>query len=260
MLRRLFSPRSLVAHVLVLAAVATMVSLGFWQLRRLDQARAHNDLLERRMADDPVEGAALRGADPERLEFRRVVLRGQYLPDREIVHLARGYRGRSGNHVLTPLRTADGLTVLVDRGWVPSQLDTPPVAEAPPPSGEVEIVGQLFASQEYASFGPRDATQGRLERVLRVNLPRIEQDLPEELRPLAPLWVQVREQTPAGGELPLAAELPELDDGPHLGYAVQWFLFALTALVAYGLFVRHRLTGGSAEREQAPVGPMHPPA
>ncbi|HEX9766177.1 MAG TPA: SURF1 family protein [Nitriliruptorales bacterium] len=247
MLRWLLAPKLLLAHVVVLTAVVVLVNLGFWQLRRLDEARSFNERLEQRQAAPVLSASELAGADPDDLAFRRAQVTGTYVTEHELLHLARGYRGRSGNHVLTPLVTSDGLVILVDRGWVPAALDTPPVTEAAPPTGPVTVTGQLLESQPYTGVGARDRAEGELARVLRVNLPRIEAQLPPELTPLYPLYLQQRNQEPAvADELPLAAEVPELDDGPHLSYAVQWFLFAATALAVYAAFLRKRL------RERSP--------
>ena len=58
----------------------------------------------------------------------------------------RSLDGQAGNHVLTPLVLADGRAVVVDRGWVPFEMDEPPVADgAPPGETEVEVEGTLFA-------------------------------------------------------------------------------------------------------------------
>lgn len=253
MLRRLLTPKWLLAHAVVLIAVVVMVNLGFWQLRRLDAARSFNARLEQREAAPVLDARQLVDADPDEIAYRRASVAGTYVTDEELLHLARGYQGQSGNHVLTPLVTDAGFVLLVDRGWVPASSDTPPLTDAPPPAGTVTVTGQLLPSQEYTRFGARDVAEGDLERVLRVNLARIEAQLPAVLTPLYPLYLQVREQQPATpAELPLTPEPIELDDGPHLSYAVQWFLFAVTALVVYGAFVGRRLTA-SDEENTAPT-------
>ena len=44
----LWKPRWILSHLFILALVVTFVNLGFWQLRRLDERRTYNALVESR--------------------------------------------------------------------------------------------------------------------------------------------------------------------------------------------------------------------
>lgn len=241
----LLSPRMLLSHVLVLAAVATMVSLGSWQLRRLDEVRSINERLESRLDGEPRPlGSYAMPPDPEHadaaeLEFRPVTATGTFLPDEEVLQRSRSSAGRSGYHVITPLRTDDG-TILVRRGWVPFELDDPPVPEAAPPSGEVTVTGYLERSESQPQgFGQRDPDEGYLPRVFRVDVGRLDRQVGDDLLPVV---LHLEQQEPAqSGALPVVAPRPELSASTHLSYAVQWFVFATIALVAYLAWVRKRL-------------------
>lgn len=238
----LLSPRVLLSHLLVLAAVATMTQLGFWQLRRLEQVRTINDRIEERMDQAPVPLASLTGNGmeaPDELEFRPVTAEGTYLTEEEVLQRSRSSQGRSGYHVITPLRTAEG-TILVRRGWVPFELDEPPVEEAAPPEGEVRVTGYLeLSEQQPTGFGQRDPEEGTLSRVFRVDVERIDRQTTDDLLPVV-LHLESQEPSQPGG-LPVVAPRPELSSSTHLSYAVQWFLFALIALVAYAAWLRKRL-------------------
>lgn len=241
----LLSPRMLLSHVLVLAAVATMVSLGSWQLRRLDEVRGINERLETRLSGEPRPLASYpMPPDPEHpaaaeLEFRPVTATGTYLPEEEVLQRSRSSAGRSGYHVVTPLRTDDG-TILVRRGWVPFELDDPPVPEAAPPSGEVTVTGYLERSESQPEgFGQRDPEEGYLPRVFRVDVARLDRQITDDLLPVV---LHLEEQTPGqSGPLPVVAPRPEFSATTHLSYAVQWFVFAAIALVAYLAWLRKRL-------------------
>jgi surfeit locus 1 family protein len=134
--------------------------------------------------------------------------------------------------VITPLVLDDGTAVLVNRGWVPLTLDTVPVSEAPPPQGEIVVGGWVEPSRKRPVFGPEDP-EGDLAVLSRIDIPRIQEQVNESL---APVYVSM---TGDGGVLPEPVEEPDFaDEGPHLGYAIQWFGFAAITLV--GLVVLRR--------------------
>ncbi len=251
MYRFLATPRWLIAHLVVVAIVAVFISLGSWQLRRLDERRAANAQLELRLADpakaltelvdgidDPSDGGTL--------AYRRVTVSGIYDPDHEVLARSRVYEGQSGFHLLTPLITGDGRAVLVNRGWVPLEWDQPPVEGALPPNGEVLLAGVIRASESRSGLGPADPTEGPLQRLYWIDLTRLQSQLPY---PLYPVYLQLLEQQPAQrGSLPVPAPLPELTEGPHLSYAIQWFSFTVIALVGYGALIRTSARRGESRR------------
>ena len=248
--RALVHPWALVSHAIVLGVVAVLVALGQWQVERLDQVRTSNALLAERAVAAPVDvtdlltGATL---DERAVEFRRVSATGMFRPDEEVVQRNRIQRGLQGLDVLTPLDLGDGLTLLVRRGWVPTTMDTPPVSDAPPPSGLVTITGILERSVAQPSFGARDPDDGVLERIFHPDTARLDRQMSGTLLP-----VVLRMDALPGADattLPTAPEAPGLDEGSHLSYAAQWHLFALLAVVAYVLWWRTRL-----RRVDAPVG------
>ena len=260
-MRVLLAPRWVVAHILVVLIVAGCVSAGFWQLRRLEQRQATNDLIAERMALPPVPFEELlaqlpAGADTdptaaavEDLEHRRVTITGRYLPEEQLLLSPRSRNGSPGHDVLSPLRTDAGTVVVVDRGFVPFEQDVPP----PPPDGPVSIRARVGLTQERVGLGPRIPPveeDDDLERVARVDLPRIAEQLPE---PLAPVFAELSAPvSPPGGPRPV--EPPVLDEANHRSYAVQWFLFALTGTVGYPLLLRKTVQEARSGQD-APVPP-----
>jgi surfeit locus 1 family protein len=240
--RQLLRPRALLWHLLVLVVVAVLVSFGQWQLDRLEQVRTANARLEQRAAADPVDLRTLVaavGADPSALEFRRVRVTGTFRPEEEVLQRNRIQRGLQGLDVLTPLDLGDGTTLLVRRGWVPTTFDTPPVVDAPPPTGTVTLTGILERSVDQPSFGARDAEEGVLARVFHPDTSRLDRQMTGALLP-----VVLRMDALPGATattLPAAPGPPGLDEGSHLSYAAQWHLFALLALGAYAFWWRSRL-------------------
>ena len=220
-------PRWVVLHVLVVLAVCLFAVAGFWQLRRLDQRREHNALVEARQRMPAVR--ELTGTD---LAFRRAVLSGRYDRGEEVVLTGRpDADGRSGNHLLTPLTSDDDESIVVDRGWVP--VDTPDGALAPP-NGQVVVEGILVPSEGSAPFVT--GASGETRRTTRIDLERFGDQVPYKL---APYYLLLQEQRPPQpDDVPFFGELAPATEGSHLSYAVQWFLFIPTLLVVYAALLR----------------------
>ena len=239
MLKTLFTGRQLLITLLVLAGVVGLCRLGIWQLDRLAQRRAQNALIDSRMAEPP---ASIAGApiEPDTLDYRRVEARGVYDPAQEIVLRNRSLNGVPGVHIVTPLRlSGSDVAVLVDRGWVPLAQSSPEVRRAFAEPGEVVVQGIARRTQEYRG-GPADPPLGpdrpRLDAWFRVDTARIQQ---QAGYPLLPVFI---EQQPAPGdpELPRRSATTGLGEGPHLGYAFQWFSFAIILLGGYLALVAQR--------------------
>lgn len=230
-----------VAAVLAVAVVvaATCVGLGLWQLRRLDERRALNaEILDRRSARPiTIEGASGSAvAEP----YRPAAAQGTYDVEHEVLVYGRSLDGEAGSHVVTPLLLSRGGAILVVRGWVPFAMQSAPVPEAAPPANQVDVKGFL-APDEGDGTVPPDADG--IVRLLDVR--GIASSLPYDVFPLP---LQLAEQTPPQpGSLPIPVPVPELSEGPHLSYAIQWFSFAVVALVGGAILVRRdrrAVTGG----------------
>jgi surfeit locus 1 family protein len=226
-----------------MVVAVVFIRLGFWQISRLHEREASNHEVEANLAEPaaPLDEILPLGGD---LEYRHVTVRGEYAPQFEVLLRNRSYEGEPGYHVLTPLEETAGRTVLVDRGWVPLGVDGPPVTPSPP-EGLVEVSGVIRSSKTAGSgLGPKDPATGRLTAVFWPDIGRLSGQMPGSLEPV---YVELRSQIPAGGgEQPIPATDPVLTNGPHLSYAVQWFAFAMIAIVGYFLLTRKR---GTVDRE-----------
>lgn len=231
-------PSWLLSHAFALTVVATFVVLGLWQLDRLDQRQATNALIaERSRRPAQSVGATLDTlASPEDADFVPVADRGAYLAADQVIVRNRSQNGAAGSWVVTPLVTESGRTILVNRGFVPEVMAEP--RDIPVPEGPVEVTGWLRRTQERSGLGPRDAEAGTLRALARLDVARIDAQVPADL---APVWLQLDEQQPPPpGGLPDPVPLPELDEGNHLSYALQWFIFAVLGVIVYVLMLRRR--------------------
>jgi cytochrome oxidase assembly protein ShyY1 len=247
MYRFLLSPRWLAFHLLVVLGIVTMVSLGFWQLRRLDERQARNAAVASRVDLPPaaLDDVLVPGADPGDLEWRPVTAEGTYLPDEQILVVNRSQNGLAGEIAVTPLELSDGRILLVSRGFVPLGTDVPAA-----PRGTVTVTGRLKPSQQRSTGGLSDPASGDLTEAQRVDIPRLAAQLPGE--PL-PMYVELTSsRPPEPTPYPQPLTLPELGDGPHLSYAVQWFIFSAAVVGGWVLAVRKsRGTRAAAARRAA---------
>jgi cytochrome oxidase assembly protein ShyY1 len=236
MYRFLFTPRWLGFHLLVAFVIVLMVNLGFWQLRRLDERKAFNAEVTSRvdLPPQPLDDVLVTGGDPDALEWRSVTATGTYLPDEQFVVVNRSQGGLAGNMVVTPMALADGRILLVERGFEP--LGQGLGTSAPAPSGSVEVLGRLRPSETRYTGQLSDTSSGELTEAQRVDIPRLTAQLPG---PPVPMYLELTASRPAeAGPYPQPVTLPELTEGPHLSYAVQWFIFSIAVVVGWVLAVR----------------------
>ncbi|WP_353827577.1 SURF1 family cytochrome oxidase biogenesis protein [Agromyces sp. SYSU T0242] len=245
--RFLASPRWAGYLALVIVFAIACSALGTWQLNRRAEALAEVARIDANYDAAPVPLAdAL--PDPAGFDIDQrwqvVAATGEYLPAEEVVVRNRPYRGSTGFEVITPLRLADGSVFMVDRGWIPQDSDGRPSAVPAPPPGEVEVIARLKAGEGTiagrTSSGAELATIDLDEMADRVGAPTY----------TGAYGILVSD---GGGpaEAPAALPRPIRDEGPHLSYALQWFLFALMAFVALGWFADQERRAMLAEPGEA---------
>ena len=240
-MRRFLRPWWVVSHVLVLVLIVVMISLGSWQLRRLEERRDLNALQAEHTAAAVVANDVLAsevpGAGVESVEYRVVEATGEYRLADEVAVRGRSLNGAPGVWLLTPLVPAEGPALVVNRGWVP-QSSSDPSARPPAgvPGGEVTVRGWVRVSEQRAGLGVADPAEGRLASLARPDITRYATQLDY---PVHPYYLQLNSQDPPPGDYPVMVALPAPGDGPHLAYAVQWFIFTAIAVVGYPLVLRH---------------------
>lgn len=224
-----------------LVIMPTMLWLGFWQLDKSERQRERNAEFE---AADERPLAAASVTDPAALRYRRVVARGRYVGERQLLIDNMVRNGRNGFFVLTALQLDDGSSLLVNRGWIPQTPLREPVGNLDVGDATREVRGRIGSLPVGGlRLGAAADTGGTWPRVLQFpGIDDVESELDRELRP----WVLLAD--------PEAADGFERDWRPgglpperHLGYAVQWFAMALAlTIIAIVVAVRGR-------REQEPA-------
>jgi surfeit locus 1 family protein len=227
--------RRLVMALLLLTA-AGFARLGVWQLSRLRERRTANLQIAAARAA-PLATLPPVPPDAAGLAEHRMVAHGRYDHVREIVIRGEALQGVPGVRIVTPLLLGDGgRAVLVDRGFLPA-----------PDAVTVDLRGSEEPGEQTVRgiglpvpVGPGEPIEhGGRSTWRRLDLAALRARLPYTV---LPVYIN---QSPDSTlpRFPRREELPPMDDGPHLSYAVQWFLFAGMAVAFAFLVVGRRERG-----------------
>ena len=245
--KRRIRPAAIVVLFLTIVLTGSLLALGTWQVKRLSwkldliariEARAHAAPVE---APAAAEWPAL--TDPAGYEYRRVKLSGTFLNDKQVQVYTVSDLG-PGYWVMTPLRREDGSSVIVNRGFVPSDKRDPSSRLEGEPAGDVEIVGLNRAAETGGLFlRTNDPANGRW---YSRNIPQISQA--SGLSDVAPFYVDA-DATPNPGGLPVGGKTMLTFPNNHLSYAVTWYILA-AMVVAAGWYVLRNLNAPKSKRDE----------
>jgi cytochrome oxidase assembly protein ShyY1 len=249
-LRFLVSRRWLLFTLVVVVLAYATWWLGEWQFGRLADRKQSNAIIRTNEARDPapVEDVLAPGrAVDERDEWRVVTATGTYDTADTVVVRYRTRDGESGIDVVVPLVTEEGPTLLVDRGWMPSDNQGADPGDLPaPPSGEVTVTGWVRAdatdSAEVSDHSTRAISSVEIAPVLD--------------QQVYGGFVDLKTEDPAPDQPLEGAELPELDNGPHFFYGLQWWFFGVLAV--FGFFYLMYDEWRAARRGEAPTRDVVP--
>lgn len=234
------------ALLIVFVAVlgTAFVNLGGWQLDRLHQRQTRNaTTLTNEAAPVRPFGEVFTRPLTDAYQWQRVEARGTFDADHQYVVRYRQNGDAEGYEVVTPLRTDQG-TVLVDRGLIqlPRGVKIPSTAPAPP-AGEVTVVGHVRRN-EKGRAAASTPVNGEMRQISAVGIG------PTLPYPVLDGYLGLLSVTPAqdGGFQPI--NVPEISDGPHFWYAVQWFMFTGIGILGIIVFIRGDLRARREEREK----------
>lgn len=268
MYRFLLSRQWVILTLIGLALIPAMIKLGFWQLHRHESRVAHNELISSSLTARPVPFERLssnRRGPAEGDQFRTARATGRYDTRHEVVVRQRTGADREsiGYFVVTPLVQSDGTAVLVNRGWIKADGDLTRFPEVPePPRGKVSVTGRVMLDETSGTSGIKDKPGLPPRQVMLINSRQQAEAL---RRPVLSGYLQLTATSPKPppGQ---PEQLPEPDHssiGPHMAYAVQWWLFAAAVPVGWAVLVRRERRDRLAETAGAgttsgAAGPAQP--
>ena len=231
-MKRFLSPVSLLQSLVALALVAGCLFAAQWQFNRGANQSATNKIIASNLDLPSLSLSDIENLDPVSNQWRKVTLQGSFSQDKQELVRNRYYEGKFGFEVLTLFKANNGENFWVDRGWVAAgpNAATPPVVE-PVASGNLEITARIRSEN--------------LSRQLQGSffVTRVSSEKPESIAKLqgveANAYYLDLLGSPDGKVKPLTEiELPELSNGPHYAYGIQWLAFALLAIIGRFLLFR----------------------
>ena len=201
-----------------------------WQYHRGVDRHARNAVIEERIAKSPIELATVTANLPDN-EWQTVTASGTFDTEKQILLRNRYNDGKYGYEVLTLFRSTENTSFWVDRGWVQAgaTATTPPIVTALP-QGEVTITGRLRLDSSLPR-GSFFALPGKGEGLVSELNAQSQLDTEE-------FYIDLLSGSDPSLTPEVTAQLPELSDGPHMAYALQWIFFG--GLVIYGRILIRR--------------------
>lgn len=224
-----------ITGILVLIALAILISLGTWQVERLHWKEGLlADIAARQVAAPmplaDIEAMAASGGD---IEYCKVTVTGRYINNKER-HFFATWRGQTGFYVYTPLELADGRALLVNRGFVPYENKEP----------EMRMQGQLTDQQTVTGLA-REKLPGKPSWVVPDNdiaknifywkdLDVMAESVGLEKARVIPFFVDA-DSTPNPAGLPIGGVTQVDLPNDHLQYAFTWYGLAAVLVAVVGI-------------------------
>lgn len=239
LLRKIFSRKWWFTTLLVLLGTAVCIRLGIWQLDRLTGRRAFNAQVQNMRERAPLDLTSAEFDTLETMEWRAVTVTGEYDFANQIALRNQYNRDQYGYHLLTPLLFS-GTAVMVDRGWIPADGNSAPDDwRKYDETGVVTVTGQVRLGQAKPAFGGvPDALPADGSPLWVWNNADIEKIALQQPYPVLNVYIQPDvEPDDTEPPIPYQPEI-ELTEGPHFGYALQWFTFAAILFLGYPFYLR----------------------
>ncbi|MGW3511761.1 SURF1 family cytochrome oxidase biogenesis protein [Streptomyces sp. NPDC000994] len=258
MYRFLLTRQWVILTIVAIALIPTMIRLGFWQLHRHEHKVALNQVIAESLAARPVPAESLTspGATVKHADlYRRVTAKGHFdTAAEEVVRRRTNDNGDVGYHVLTPFVLEDGRILLVNRGWVPADASQTTFPTIPAPArGEITVTGRLMPDETTAASGIKEVKGLPDRQVMLISSTQQAERLGKQV---LGGYVQLTSPAPQGGSPQLLPDPEHGDIGPHLAYAIQWWLFTAGVPVGWVVLLRRE----ARERAQAAAKEATPEA
>jgi surfeit locus 1 family protein len=245
-LRLFFSRRWWWTTLIIIAGVALTIRLGIWQLDRHATRQATIRQVQAMQAMPALDlTLAPLPANLDEMEYRQVIATGVFDFEHQVVLRNQARQRMSGTDpgygLITPLLLENGQAVMVERGWIPIDHNSPESWRDYDEAGVARVEGVIRRSMAAGEIGKAlvDPTlapgQTQLQYWNFVNLPRLQEQLPY---PIINIYIQ-EAQGEAREAIPSSLlEQPDLDPGTHMGFALQWFFYAGLLFFGYPVWLR----------------------
>jgi len=222
---------SLLKSLIALLLIVGCLWAAQWQYHRGVARHARNAVIETNSSMKTVSLTSVLAA-PQAHEWQPVTTEGSFDASSQILLRNRYSEGVYGFELLTRFANTTGQTFWVDCGWVKAGENATTQPELPTlPTGQVKILGRLRldSSLPRGSFFaiPSNKSDGLVSKANAQSGSTTET-----------FYIDLLRGSDSALTPDVPAQLPELSDGPHMAYALQWVFFG--GLVVYGRFLIRR--------------------
>jgi len=223
--------------------IALLASLGFWQLDRANEKQHLQDDIELSLAAPVLTLTSEIAGNWKNLSYRQIAATGHFEPALQLYLDNRVHQGVAGYHIFSPFTLEQDLSkhkqkqtvILVNRGWISAGSDRNTLPEIKSPDGEITIKGRISAPRSKPTLISSDELPDAYSEQVWTHL---DIDYAKEKFQLAfePYIILQENDTHDG----MTRQLPEYKSNVtmHIGYAIQWFAFALFVVL---LYIKHTI-------------------
>jgi len=236
----LLTPKWILVTLICLAMLPAFQALSNWQWHRLHDRQAYNVTIQAEIDKPPVALSELTVSAPESVtvpagsQWRTVQMTGSWLSGNQVLVRKKSLESDLGLWVVTPLRLSDGTVVMVNRGWIAaanSAVDSPVVATVP--VGTIEVLGRLREVQDRTKPAPSDLPAGQVDRIIPL-------EIVSGATTLSNAYVEMTASRPESKSTDIRTlPEPEVTEGAHRSYALQWMFFEIMTVIGWSILVRN---------------------
>lgn len=238
----LLTPKWIVVTIVCFAMLPAFQALSNWQWHRLSDRQDYNGQIQSQIDKEPVDVSEIISGDsqpktvPVDSQWRSVEMTGVWLSEEQVLVRKKSLESNLGLWVVTPLKLKDGTIIMINRGWTAaanSAVDSPAVAELP--SGTIEVLGRVRDVQERTKPAPTDLPEGQVDRIIPmevVNSPNT----------VSNAYVEMTASRPESKSADIRTlPEPEVTEGAHRSYALQWMFFEIMTIIGWVILVRNEV-------------------
>lgn len=238
----LLTPKWIAVTLICFAMLPAFQALSNWQWHRLSDRQVYNVQIQSQIDKEPIALSEIMSEDSQTLsvqpnsQWRTVEMTGVWLESDQVLVRKKSLESDLGLWVVTPLQLEGGAVVMINRGWTPaadSAVDSPIVAELP--SGKIEVLGRVRDVQERTKPAPTDLPDGQVDRIIPL-------EIVNSPKTVSNAYVEMTASRPESKSSDIRTlPEPEVTEGAHRSYALQWMFFEIMTIIGWVILVRNEL-------------------
>lgn len=221
---------SWLGFLILIVCIPTFIKLGLWQLNKA-QLKQEIQTSYNQSLDDHALSLPEQLDNLDSWNYKKVKISGHYDTQYQILLDNQVEQSRGGFHVITPLKI-DGRDeyVLINRGWIAGNENHTTLPDVTTPTAKVEIIGLVWLPSKKIFSLESEAQKSQWQSVWQnMDMKRYQASVPIKVLPIV---IKLDTKSDAGGFV-RNWQLPAEKIATNMGYAYQWFGFAIASLLIF---------------------------